>query len=296
MVLICGKEYPLNEIFQIEENQQLIDPKGQSAVRLYILRSETVVKRPFWQRNIYFPSDFDWKWMTRRGTLVKRVAKYLRDEHGLRLENTEQSKIGTIASAFIRPATQSYIDLTDDFNWTPGTYSDGNSCYWGGRAASRPILERMNALAIRGYEKLPDGTFKPKARAWFFPYPDDPNCLIVMNGYGWDTRTFAHLLCQMTGHDMFEIALRASKPDNMIYINKGRAIFVGPAAEREYVIDFPDIRQVNYCECSRIKQYGLPRCRKCQREYDAIQLATSEAAQGSMEREEREGTNYPVAP
>lgn len=170
------------------------------------------------------PEDFEWIWVTRRGTLPKRVQSFYHKQHAVRLTPEQVSELGNVARAHCGSASKEYtLDFTNRITWEAGEFGDYGSCYWGNNAQAKDMLHENGAFAVRGWKsKKPDDdqSFDGYARAWLVPIGQ--NRLVVFNGYGETSLTFARLLALKFSCSYKAISLRNNGSDGgMLYINTG---------------------------------------------------------------------------
>lgn len=110
--------------------------------------------------NVYFPIvellRQEWRWQSGRGrTLPKRLELVLR-KHKIILSNDTWGAIGNDIRETI-PANDEYIfDITNNFGWKAGDFSDNGSCMFHGRREVKEQMEKDGRFyALRFYRPLP---------------------------------------------------------------------------------------------------------------------------------------------
>ena len=182
------------------------------------------------------PSDFIWQWSTNRGTFPKRVTAYCFKEHKVKLTPVHVSELGNLARRHTSLAKSYTLDFTRKIDWRAGAFGDHGSCFWSDRHKARAVIEE-HGLSVRGFrpysgsDELSNryGRVYPDlqgySRAWVAPITD--NSLIVFNGYGETSLTFARLLSFHFACGYKKISLCNNGNDTgILYIN-GDGYIVG---------------------------------------------------------------------
>lgn len=220
---------PLNAKFNVETPNGTITQQGAAEItaRIYDAGHPTLSE------------DFDFVWLTNRGTLPKRVASYYHKQYGIKLNGDLLGDVGAIAKRHSSDGQSYTLDFTNRFDWCSGDYGDGGSCFWGDRSAARTMLESHDALAVRGYktrrvfshyddngERVTVDKESGYARAWLVRLNE--NLYVVFNGYGETALTFARLLSYYWGATYKKITLLNNGDDSgTLYINGGFGFAIG---------------------------------------------------------------------
>jgi len=210
------------------------------------------------------PEDFEYTWTTNRGTLPKRVQSYYYKAHQRKLETTAISELGNIARRHVSLAQEYIMDFTNTIDWQDGAFGDGGSCFWSERTGAKTMIEE-NGCAVRAYKpsrrinpengqselvgmpdaKLEYSKVRGYARAWVSPISE--NRLIVFNGYGESTLTFARLLALKYNCGYKRISLENGGSDGgVLYINNG-GFLIG---------QWSNIDQVNHWDLEWHERHG----------------------------------------
>lgn len=175
-----------------------------------------------------FPANWQWKTQVGGkgeyvGSLSKRIAKFMYQEHKTKLSNDLLGKIGSVIGQHTNKQTEYTFDITKYFDWHSGDYGDSGSCYWGCRTLAREKLQDAGCLAIRFYDKEGCGY----ARAWLYP-TDDEKKYIVFNGYGEESVNIARILSEFLSLSYRRITLENEGNDSgLIWINSGMGYAIG---------------------------------------------------------------------
>ena len=141
----------------------------------------------------------DWQWVARVGgkgeyvgTLAKRIAKYVHNNHLPKLPNDLLGAIGSAANDYTSKPSDYEFELADSFDWSPGDFSDGGVCFGpGGCRESAPGLICQQGRAIKFYRNG-----NKWARAWLYPAPFG---VVTFNGYGIQCVEVARVLAHYWG-------------------------------------------------------------------------------------------------
>ena len=183
--------------------------------------------------------EFEWCWQTKRGTLPKRLARWIynggKNNGGKALSQKQLSDLGSMAARHCERNSEYLFDFTRDFNWKAGMFGDGGSCYWGDRSGARPCIYDNGGYAIRFWNPAvpTDGW----GRCWILPVSQwlDQSKLTVepfamFNGYhkqGSTLITMARVLATHMGLSYQKIGFTNSDSDDTLYLNSDSAFLVG---------------------------------------------------------------------
>ena len=184
---------------------------------------------------------WSWKWITKQGTLPKRVAKVIRKELGVNLPPNIMGGMGEVLRSHCPENHIVHYDVTQDFDWEDGDFGDEGSCYWGCRTVARDMIREVGGFAIRLYEGSYGGG---SARCWGVRVPEEDNVVALFNSYGssragkLDSKkivNFARILAFVLGQS-YQITpdlCNYGSSDNDLWINGGSGVLVGPPATLE---------------------------------------------------------------
>ena len=131
-----------DKIFKVVLPINKIGPEGQTAIREF-LNSEELPS---------LPNDWSWDWVVQKGqyagTLPKRVNKFYRKEHGIKVTTEILSQIGNIAN---QHTLGKIMVLNDDTNGQIDVYgvieSNGVVGSWGASQNATHILLQYTSTA-----------------------------------------------------------------------------------------------------------------------------------------------------
>jgi len=211
------------------------------------------------------PITFDWLWITKRGTLPKRLQSFYYKEHGKKLSPDQISEIGNLGRRHSSDGKSFVLDFTNRFDWRAGDFGDGGSCFWGDRSNAREMLTDNGAFAVRAFryrsnigdDLLSYDNLRGYARAWLVEITK--GAFVVFNGYGESALQFARLLALLWKCSYKSIGLTNNGDDGgTLYIN-GSNYAVG----RVELISHIETHDFGWDELDR-----SPVCPNCGDEYD----------------------------
>ena len=133
-------------------------------------------------------------WVTDKGTLPKRISRFLHREAGISLPATVLAEIGNVAKRDARSG-EFHVEVTRDLNLDADEFAHGGSCWWTEYAVSRCILKTNGGFGLRSFGKYGGCA---TGRSWVMPMKrqfsgpiltptfntDDPDAYVVFNNYG----------------------------------------------------------------------------------------------------------------
>jgi len=240
--------------------------------RLTVTLPEGVTSTGFYQirdlvyshvRSLEAPPTFGWhravdkihgetigaEWVTDKGTLPKRISRFLHREAGISLPATVLAEIGNVAKRDARSG-EFHVEVTRDLNLDADEFAHGGSCWWGEYAVSRCILKTNGGFGLRSFGKYGGWA---TGRSWVMPMKrqfsgpiltptfntDDPDAYVVFNNYGnlgegIGPVVFAHMLGWVSRRIDFSVDDMWVNHDDVRGIRSGHLIT--PSAE-----DFADL-------------------------------------------------------
>lgn len=134
------------------------------------------------------------EWVTNKGTLPKRISRFLHRECGISLPATVLAEIGNLAKRDARSG-EFHVEVTRDLNLDADEFAHGGSCWWTEYAVSRCILKTNGGFGLRSFGKYGGWA---TGRSWVMPMKrqfsgpiltptfntDDPDAYVVFNNYG----------------------------------------------------------------------------------------------------------------
>jgi len=221
MISLSGRDVPLNSLinFSINRDDLVIPDEVRELVLNKVSNAWTKIKGNTLDT---FPWDklragIDWKWMTNRGKLPKRIRSFMHKEFEFSVSDNIIEQVGDICLKEL-PTTQEYFfDVSDNLHWRSGDFGDHQSCFLNSDGSPSSSVEMMEEnghfLALRFFR--PFGDYDPDitnithpnvsyikdsklylgvSRAWLFqkelagPYP------LLFNSYGYNIATSADIL------------------------------------------------------------------------------------------------------
>ena len=189
------------------------------------------------------------EWVTDKGTLPKRISRFLHREAGISLPATVLAEIGNVAKRDARSG-EFHVEVTRDLNLDADEFAHGGSCWWTEYAVSRCILKTNGGFGLRSFGKYGGWA---TGRSWVMPMKrqfigpiltptfntDDPDAYVVFNNYGdlgegIGPVVFAHMLGWVSRRIDFSVDDMWVNHDDVRGIRSGHLIT--PSAE-----DFADL-------------------------------------------------------
>lgn len=173
-----------------------------------------------------FIQSIEWRWLTNRGSLPKRIAKWYYDKYGKKLPDSISSAIGNIVRKKTVPNKKYHFDFTRDFTWEAGDFGDHESCFWESRSEIRDRMmddPRFHAIRFFTEHKRENGLITSRlgcfhadkdtywtghSRAWFVRETItrevqkkviEHTVYIVFNGYGMTTEQISSVFSSFLG-------------------------------------------------------------------------------------------------
>lgn len=223
-----------------------------------------------------------------RGSLVGRLSGYLWKNHGFSFHD-KSNHLNDLYTKATREevAFDLHGRFDPSFNWTPGDFGDGRSCFWLSHAIARywmkewdqahafclyQKLEKDNPKVVeRAYHKSPlreqDSIYTGYGRCWtFFNWPVE-DCVVVFNAYPGDNllNTFGQAI--LTGledqntHLAGKLAMKqlrfknTGSESNWFYTNSGHAVVIGTEKALKALGNEIDLKEKKPDE-KKFKDYG----------------------------------------
>jgi len=167
---------------------------------------------------------FDKTWLTKDGTLPKRISKMLYKECRKFKASAELlAQIGTIATEYTPKGGDVYIHLTRDLGEGRNAYGNSTSCWWSDYTQSRCTFKGIGGLVIRTYASETRTPENLTGRAFILPIDKDYKPThdtvlaagyVIFNCYGSELSEYRapRLVSMMTGLDYKRIGF--SPPDD----------------------------------------------------------------------------------
>lgn len=106
-------------------------------------------------------NDIHWAPMHVGGALVKRIAKWCKDNLDFKLSNDVKTALGSVMRMATLKDQTFYFDIVTEFRWRRGNFGDHDSCFFGSGGGSRQDIPRAmekegKFAAIRFFKRLPN--------------------------------------------------------------------------------------------------------------------------------------------
>jgi hypothetical protein len=224
-----------------------------------------------------------------RGTFVNRVQSFLWKNHGLKFEDKSNILNDALTKATKCSITSDlYAQWDKSFNWTPGDFGDGKSCFWQGHAGARYFLKDWEkAIALTLYSKHEDPPksikeipyskalicqsgdwYKGYGRCWVLIDWPVEGCIVVYNSYPSEQHLAAYVSSIIEGIRQTDVELANSlvvkevkftnggQYQNWFYTNSGKAtVICTPKASSKIGKDI-DLKKPQAPELTSYKEYG----------------------------------------
>ena len=278
-----------NELIKVDLPGGSIDPQG------ILTLNNTLYK---YQLPSYHIDDL--RWVTKAGTLPKRLAKWLRTQRIVQDKKSIDricAHVGSLLSAYIiKKPTEVYVDFTKTIDWCPGDFSDHGSCYWGTETRSRAALVKSNCIAIRTWVKKTDedflkqdytqhsySGFRGQARAWLLERPEG---YILFNGYdgtGKNSTILARILSTFLEGNYHQITITK----NNVYVNVNSIYLIHNYGDTPPKLNFDIIATITDEDYAIMSdQYHLKhlvtQCKVCKDDYLKSQIKLLSEAPPSL--------------
>jgi hypothetical protein len=183
----------------------------------------------------------------KRGKIGTRMSKWLREKHDIKLDAGTLSLLITDLTNALTP-TGIEVEINNRFTWNPGDFSDGKSCFFGGKRQCLPRLYHLGGMAMKVYD---GDTGKGMGRCLLLD--DSSNFTILFNAYGMELERLAALhgyLTRSAGQYItanIEGTLRINgASDHPIWINKGRGLAQVTLAVEDGKVDLSKLPEPSF--------------------------------------------------
>lgn len=238
-----------------------------------------------------FSDEGKFTWRNQAGLLPKRLAKSFKLLTGGELSNDALTAIGNIVRSYSLKDKEYYFDITRNFTWRAGDFSDHMSCFWTNRTDIRTSMEADNRFhAIRFFKKreyengMPTRAYTDQklyydnekekvfytgiARAWFTketitlePTNDvatERDVYVLFNGYGMATKEMSTVFTSFLGMNAKSIPLSNNRQKHAgLYVN-GDGFIIGDQMLLDKVTsyDFGLPNSIDESKYALVKTYG----------------------------------------
>lgn len=197
--------------------------------------------------------------VNKQGRIIKRFAKYFKQETGYKFSDELAGKLGDSLQYFVNQAAQDFfLDFTNDFNWNDGQFGHHGSCWWGTYKDSLPTFQNGGGWAIRFYEDMNQNNINGCGRTWIFP---KDGMLMCFNSYGVSrpqTSKVIKSIYKDAGIVLHykAVELENSQNDTIPYINSGTGFILFPDGINESELDDRYDLDIETTEDERYSCYG----------------------------------------
>lgn len=120
--------------------------------------------------------------VNKQGRLLKRFAKFFKQENGFPLTDSIMGIMGDRLQYHVSQETKTfYVDFTDSIDWEDGQFGHSDSCWWGCYNDSVPAFENAGGWGIRFYANENQEDSNGIGRTWIYP---KNGVLLGFNSYG----------------------------------------------------------------------------------------------------------------
>lgn len=202
---------------------------------------------------------------------AKRVSKWLHDQHQIEIQGYALSQLGSLIEDKSEMTGSYYFDFTRDLIWKAGDFGDSGSCFMNSSVRYLLMLQESQTFAVRFYNKLEDGAFKGKARAWV--YPLDDNRIAVWNAKGsYGSSTINTVLSKyfdlpIQPSQTYQVQIAPGGDRNTAMYFDSTPIVIGEKVE-DLVLIIPQFESGKRCQCGRAIQIDVELCHKCREGQD----------------------------
>lgn len=200
--------------------------------------------------------------VSEKGKLFKRIEDWLYKDKGVKLYSQDRQMLSNnLYKSLVFPGLVCSVD--NRFDWQPGDFADGKSCFWGGKRQAWFFLNKLGGAAFKASR---DG--KGVGRCLMLPYAGDPECPIMFNAYGMAlpllTITYAALYAPADSGTIRSALLSVDgKVNKPVHINDSGGYVVG-ATDGEVVAT--DLNAQEYFDHDREDYYTY--CELCYNQLD----------------------------
>lgn len=195
--------------------------------------------------------------VNKQGRLLKRFAKFYKENIGLKLSDEVQGILGDTLQYFINSqSVRTYVlDFTDSIDWEDGYFGKFGSCWWGTCSDSIPTFENGGGWGVRFYADLDDR--RGIGRTWILPKYD---MLLCFNSYGVDRPQVSKCIKQIFAREGItlhykKVEIRNSYDSEIPYINSGTGFILyfdgvnEDSLDDNYDVDLEIIRDETKSTC-----------------------------------------------
>lgn len=254
-------DFTLDQLYHLTINSEYVALDGVTIREVMeAVRLDLAVQKSWQEKFLYHDlyRSIEWKWMSERGVLAKRIAKWYHDTYSLKLLPETSTAIGSIVRKTILKDQVYHFDFTQNFDWNSGGYGDSGSCFMSNGHRS-DILKSMRTdkrfHAVRFFDACESDEkinpvfglkyreekilYKGHSRAWLVkdqvkvPVGGKDNIVsddiwIIFNGYGLGTKTISSVLSSAFGLAFHPVVVTNNKGiHGGLYLNDDKCYILG---------------------------------------------------------------------
>jgi len=140
---------------------------------------------------------FSWVWLDpKKGTLPKRLAKWLKKNYNQILPPQIMADLGAIAKRHSTSCLNYYYQITDKLTFGDAEFGydrSGGSCWWGNSKYAEKFIKHGGLACLFYNSDQPRVNSNGIGRIWIAPDYDDSKYAMLFNGY-WDDGQGASLM------------------------------------------------------------------------------------------------------
>lgn len=262
-------DFTLDQLYHLTINSEYVALDGKTIREVMgAVRLDLAVQKGWQEKFLYHDlyRTIEWKWMSERGVLAKRIAKWYHDTYNSKLLPETSTAIGSIVRKSVLKDQTYHFDFTQNFDWNSGAYGDSGSCFMnnGHRAdilqsmrtdkrfhavrffnAEESNLKINPATGVKYKEEKTTAciiTYTGHSRAWLVkdqvrvPIGNKDNVvnediLIIFNGYGLGTKVISSVLSSAFGLAFHPVTVTNNKGlHGGLYLNDDKCYILGDHA------------------------------------------------------------------
>lgn len=253
-------------LFQMPAQSNYLTNNGQYEISRYLIDEfRSTFGREYYRDPTYtvFTGAFDFSLIKEKGSLVKRIAKYMYKRWKVVLSDEQKTRIGNMVTRYSLPTDQVVFVIQSHIDWDAGDFNDDGSCYWGDRSAARNVIEDhgfavkffdkriVDKATERGWDCLEDLSYRNTkhfivGRAWLMPCNEGRN-LVLFNAYGIDWHQAGAVIGETLKFHYYPVSPRnMDKTGQLLFINSGGMLFTTNAKTLSWLIDHDYLEKRRY--------------------------------------------------
>jgi len=208
--------------------------------------------------------EIEWVWETKRGTLPKRLAKWMRKSAKIEPDQAALAALGSLMQRLgAGAADYHFLFHPPPFNWKDGLYGKARSCWW--TQGQKEYWEAMNGHAVLFYDGKGWAHANGTGRIWAAEV--GVGVLLLINGYlgGDEGKNWTLILTQAVATALGVSYLKVEVASARMHVNSAQGYLVGapsalaafskplPKGAKQLKIirlDPPELRRVQCQSCA----------------------------------------------